>query len=42
MVVVAADPGEGSGAKAQDPIDLDAPEAGESAARVSFAAAGVR
>jgi hypothetical protein len=35
LVVVAADPGEGSGAKAQDPIDLDAPEAGESTAHAS-------
>jgi hypothetical protein len=35
LVVVAADPGESSGAKAQDPIDLDAPEAGESAAHTS-------
>jgi hypothetical protein len=34
-VVVAVDLGEGSGAKAQDPIDLDAPEAGESAAHAS-------
>jgi hypothetical protein len=35
LVVVAADLGEGSGAKAQDPIDLNAPEAGESAAHSS-------
>jgi hypothetical protein len=34
-VVVAVNLGEGSGAKAQDPIDLDAPEAGESAAHAS-------
>jgi hypothetical protein len=34
-VVVAVNPGEGSGAKAQDPIDLDAPEVGESAAHAS-------
>jgi hypothetical protein len=34
-VVVAADLGEGSGAKAHDPIDLDAPEAGESVAHAS-------
>jgi hypothetical protein len=34
-VVVAVNLGEGSGAKAQDPIDLDAPEVGESAAHVS-------
>jgi hypothetical protein len=35
LVVVAADLGEGSGAKAQDPIDLDALEVGESAAHAS-------
>jgi hypothetical protein len=35
VVVVVADPGEGSSAKAQDPIDLDALEARESAAHVS-------
>jgi hypothetical protein len=35
LVVVAAGLGEGSGAKAQDPIDLDAPEVGESAAHAS-------
>jgi hypothetical protein len=34
-VVVAVNLGEGSGAKAQDPIDLDAPEVGESAAHAS-------
>jgi hypothetical protein len=34
-VVAAVNLGEGLGAKAQDPIDLDAPEAGESAALVS-------
>jgi hypothetical protein len=32
LVAVAADPVDGSGAKAQDPIDMDAPEAGDSAA----------
>jgi hypothetical protein len=35
LVVVAVDPVEGSGAKAQDPIDLDASEAGDSAAHAS-------
>jgi hypothetical protein len=35
LAVVAADLGEGSGAKAQDPINLDALVAGESAAHVS-------
>jgi hypothetical protein len=34
-VIVAVNLGEGLGAKAQDPIDLDAPEAGESAAHAS-------
>jgi hypothetical protein len=34
-VVAVVNLGEGSGAKAQDPIDLDTPEAGESAAHVS-------
>jgi hypothetical protein len=34
-VIVAVNLGEGSGEKAQDPIDLDAPEAGESAAHAS-------
>jgi hypothetical protein len=34
-VVVAVNIGIGSSAKAQDPIDLDAPEAGESTAHVS-------
>jgi hypothetical protein len=34
-VVVALNLGGGSGAKAQDPIDLDAPEVGESAAHAS-------
>jgi hypothetical protein len=33
--VAAVNPGEGSGAKAQDPIDLDAPEVEESAAHAS-------
>jgi hypothetical protein len=35
LVVVATGLGEGSGAKAQDPIDLDAPDVGESAAHAS-------
>jgi hypothetical protein len=35
LVVVVAGLGEGSGAKAQDPIDLDAPKIGESAAHAS-------
>jgi hypothetical protein len=35
LVVVVAGLGKGSGAKAQDPIDLDAPEVGESAAHAS-------
>jgi hypothetical protein len=35
LVVVVAGLGEGSSAKAQDPIDLDAPEVGESAAHAS-------
>jgi hypothetical protein len=34
-VVAAMNLGKGSGAKAQDPIDLDAPEVGESAAHAS-------
>jgi hypothetical protein len=34
-VIVAVNLGEGSGEKAQDPIDLDAPEAEESAAHAS-------
>jgi hypothetical protein len=34
-VVVAVNLGEGSGVKAEDPIDLDAPEVGESAAHAS-------
>jgi hypothetical protein len=34
-VVAAVNLGEGSGAKAQDPIDLDAPEAGDSAVHAS-------
>jgi hypothetical protein len=34
-VVAVVNLGEGLGAKAQDPIDLDAPEAGESAAHAS-------
>jgi hypothetical protein len=40
-VVVAVNLGEGSGAKAQDPIDLDAPEVGESAAHASRSPAPV-
>jgi hypothetical protein len=35
LVVVAAGLDKGSGAKAQDPIDLDAPEVGESTADMS-------
>jgi hypothetical protein len=35
LVAVVADLGEGSGAKAQNPIDLDALEVGESAAHAS-------
>jgi hypothetical protein len=35
LVVVAAGLGEGSGAKAQDPIDLDAPDVGASVAHAS-------